>query len=144
MMGQKLVLLTLNYREVLTTSPNYTDLSSPYSNGWHVMYNTVPNGEGKVDGVEHGEAGNGDHAHEHVREEPQMRIIKQSECSEKYVPMTRMTQSRQYLMMRVKRAVMIKTLSKMASAMSSLWKVSRKSFLFIISTVTVLPEGMMM
>ena len=85
MIGQKLVLLTLNYREVLTTSPNYTDLSSPYSNGWHVMYNTVPNGEGKVDGVEHGEAGNGDHAHEDVGEEPQVFIIKQAECSEKTV-----------------------------------------------------------
>ena len=47
------------------------------------MYNTVPNGEGQVDGGEHGEAGDGDHAHEHVGEEPQVSIIKQSKCSEK-------------------------------------------------------------
>ena len=59
------------------------------------MYNTVPDGEGQVDGGEHGEAGDGDHAHEHVGEKSQMRIIKQSKCSEKDVVMTRMTQARQ-------------------------------------------------
>ena len=49
-----------------------------------------------------------------------------------------------YLMIRVKRAATMKILSNTASAMRSLWKVSWNSFLFMMSTVTVLPENMML
>ena len=36
----------------------------------------IPDGKSKVDGGKHGEACDGDHAHEDVGEEPQMFIIK--------------------------------------------------------------------
>ena len=58
---------------------NFTGFKS-----WIKLY-CVPDGKSEVDGGEHGEAGNGDHAHEDVGEEPQVFIIKQAECSEKAV-----------------------------------------------------------
>ena len=43
------------------------------------------------------------------------------------------------LVMRAKRAVMMKILSVIARVMSSLWKVSENSFLLMIMTVRVFP-----
>ena len=45
-------------------------------------------------------------------------------------------------MMSVKRAAMMKTLSKTARAINNLWKVSLNSFLFMMMMVRVFPDNM--
>ena len=42
---------------------------------------SLPDGQSEVYRGVHGEAGNGDHTHKHVGEEPEMFVVKKAECS---------------------------------------------------------------